>query len=101
MSEHWEKYLKQLEEQWNRVIGVLPLGFSIRVEEAGGTSMIHVSVYYSGPNFREIVQPGGVKSSDSDTDAYVGSISFRAALHEVRSFVLQVVTKTQQELSQL
>ena len=99
MSEHWVEYLKRLEKQWIKAIGVLPPGFSIHLSEGG--IGIHVSVYYSGPNFREIVQPGGVKSSDSDTDAYVGSISFRAALHEVRSFVLQVVTKTQQELSQL
>jgi hypothetical protein len=83
---------------WKPVIGKLPNGFSVRVVEAGPG--FHLNLYYDGPSFQNLVEPGGVKPADEANEAYLGSISVHidADKSEVRSFISALVERYQKYL---
>ena len=74
------------------IVGSLPPGFSLELFRG------HLSLYYDGPGFKRLVQPGGKKPGAEDHKAHVCSHATRCPEDKLRDFMQEWAQKTLQAL---
>ncbi len=86
-----------LTDAWIKRINDLPKGFRLNVE------FRCLTLRYDGPDFRNIVQPGGEKPEALEDCAEIASINVENAPdeEEIMGFIKTNVEKTLAQLSQL
>lgn len=84
---------------WEEHIGALPKGFFIRVSNS------QLSLYYRGPGYKELTEPGGKKPTGDcayicmHSIFYMGPESLKRLETEVPDFIQEEIRRTREELS--
>ena len=83
-----------LTEHWGRIIGKLPPGFWVSVNDR------ILSLYFNGRGFRNIIQLEGKKPESTNDRAHIASINinFRSKQPEVISFIKSQIEAAQEQL---
>ena len=87
------------QELWEKHIGRLPKGFFIKVSNS------QLSLYYRGPGFKELTEPGGKKPTGDRAHIcmhsvyFMGPESLKRLEIEVPDFIQEEIRRTQEKLS--
>ncbi len=77
---------------WRKRIGTLPKGFFIKVSNS------QLSLYYKGPGYERLTEPGGSKPTEDCAYICMHSIRDQEA-EKVCKFIREEVARTQKALS--